>query len=131
MTPDAMLDHCLAMPGAYLDFPFDDVHATVRVKSPAMDRGMIFAEVFELRGRNTVTLRCTAEAGLAYRAMFPGVVVRGWHCPPVQQPYSNTMPLDGEVPDDVLRDMADEAYEVIVAKLPKYRRRELDALETR
>ncbi len=29
-----------------------------------------------------------------YRRMYPGVVVRGYHCPPVQQPYWNTIELE-------------------------------------
>jgi predicted DNA-binding protein (MmcQ/YjbR family) len=51
--------------------------------------------------------------------------VRGYHCPPVQQPYANSLPLDGSVPEDDILELADLAYEAVVAKLPKYRQREL------
>ena len=125
MDADALLDYCLAKPGAYLDYPFGDGVATARVKAPSMATGRIFAEFFVLRGRDAVTFRADPVAALGWRAMYPGVVVRGWHCPPAHQPYSNTLPLDGGVPDDQLLEMADDAYDVIVAKLPKYRRAEL------
>lgn len=129
MTPDEMLEYCLAKPGAYLDHPFDPDHTAVRLKVPTMpDKGRIFAEVFVLRGVDTVTLRSEPEMALTYRDMYPGVVVRGYHCPPAEARYANTMPLDGGVPDDHLLEMADEAYAFVVAKLPKYRQAELAAL---
>ena len=56
------------------------------------------------------------------------IVVRGYHCPPVQQPYFNTLPLTGAVPDGEILELADRAYAVTVAKLPQYRQRELAAV---
>ena len=125
MGPDELLDYCLAKPGAYLDYPFGESVATARLRTADMAAGRIFAEVFTLRGCACVTFRCEALAGLVWRAAHPGVVVRGYHCPPVQQPYSNTMPLDGSVPDDELIQMADEAYDAVFARLPRYRQRQL------
>jgi hypothetical protein len=60
-----------------------------------------------------------------YRQAYPGSVVRGWHCPPVQQPFFNTVSLDGSVPDDEIYAMIDHAYATVVAKLPKYVQKEL------
>lgn len=126
--PDEMLDHCLALPGAYLDHPFGPEHSAIRLKTPTMDKGRIFSEVFMLKGVDVVTLRYEPDDALAYREMYPGVVVRGYHCPPAEARYANTMPLDGAVPDAHLIEMADEAYDFILAKLPKYRQTELAAL---
>ncbi|QAY64717.1 hypothetical protein ET495_03115 [Xylanimonas allomyrinae] len=123
-----MLGHCLAMPGAYLDHPFHPEHTAVRLKTPSMDKGRIFAEVFTLRGVDVATLRCEHDAALTYRDMYPGVVVRGYHCPPAEARYANTMPLDGGVPDGHLIEMTDEAYDFIRAKLPRYRQAELAGL---
>ena len=41
-----------------------------------------------------------------------GKVVRGYHCPPVQQPYWNTIYLD-DFPDGELLNMIDHAYETV------------------
>ena len=49
---------------------------------------------------------------------YPEKVVRGYHCPPVQQPYWNTIFLD-DFPDDVLKDMIDLAYYTVFFKLSK------------
>ena len=43
---------------------------------------------------------------------YPEKVVRGYHCPPVQQPYWNTIFLD-DFPGDVLKDMIDLAYDTV------------------
>ena len=50
--------------------------------------------------------------------VYPGKVVRGYHCPPVQQPYWNTMYL-GDFPDDELLNMIDLAYETVFNSFSK------------
>lgn len=52
--------------------------------------------------------------------------LRGWHCPPVQQPHFNTICLDGSVPDDEIICMIDHAYDVVVKKYPKYIQKEIN-----
>lgn len=131
MDADALLDHCLAKPGAFLDYPFGPDVAVVKVKAPTQPSGRVFAQLFTLCGVPTVTLSCDPLTAVEYRALYPGVIVRGYHCPPVQQPYFNTMPLTGEVPDGDIIELADLAWEVVVAKLPKYRQRELAAVRPR
>ncbi|MBN9106676.1 MAG: MmcQ/YjbR family DNA-binding protein [Propionibacteriaceae bacterium] len=125
MDMDVLLDYCLAKPGAYLDYPFGPGVAVAKVRAPTQPSGRVFAQVFTLRGVPTATLSCDPLTATEYRALYPGVVVRGYHCPPVQQPYFNSLPLAGRVPQDEILELADIAYEVVVAKLPKYRQREL------
>ena len=111
--------YCLAKPGAYLDFPFGPDVTIIKVKAPSQEKGRIFAQLFMLQGEPKVTLNCDMMTGDLYRSIYPGKVLRGYHCPPVQQPYFNTVALDGSVPDDVLIDMIEHAYKVVVGKLPK------------
>lgn len=125
MEADALLDYCLAKPGAYLDFPFGPEVAVVKVKAPSQPAGKVFAEVFTLRGEPNTNLSCDPVTAELFRGLYPGVIVRGYHCPPVQQPYVNCLPLAGQVPEEDILELADLAYEVVVAKLPKYRQREL------
>ncbi|MBQ7783125.1 MAG: hypothetical protein IJ368_04070, partial [Oscillospiraceae bacterium] len=63
--------------------------------------------------------------GEFYRTLFPDAVKRGYHCPPVQQPYFNTVDLNGSVPDDEIIRMLDSSYRYVVSKLPKKVQREL------
>ena len=83
-------------------------------------KGKIFAQVYP----NKVTLKCTAFSGEAFRQAYPGIVVRGYHCPPVQQPYWNTIDLT-RFPEEDLPMMMDHAYETVVSSLPKKVQREI------
>ena len=129
MTLNEIETYCLTKPGAYLDWPFGPEFAVIKVKALSMDKGRIFAQPFILRGESKVTLNCDMMTGELYRAIYPGIVMRGWHCPPIQQPYFNTIALNGTVPDDVLIEMIDHAYSVVVGKLPKKYQRELEDAE--
>jgi predicted DNA-binding protein (MmcQ/YjbR family) len=126
MTLNEIETYCLTKPGAYLDWPFEPWWPVVKVKAPSQDKGRIFACPFTLRGEPKVSLNCNMMTGELYRAIYPGAVTRGWHCPPVQQPYVNTINLDGSVPDDALIEMINHAYAVVVGKLPKKHQRELE-----
>ena len=126
MTPQEIVDICLALPGTYLDYPFGPDSAVCKVKAPSMEKGRIFAIAFALRGEPLASFNCDAPTGEFYRQVYPGAVTRGWHCPPVQQPYVNTVTLDGSVPDEELLRMAEHAYRVVKAKLPKKYQRELE-----
>ena len=65
-----------------------------------------------------ITLKCTADVGDFYRRMYPDIVVRGYHCPPVQQLYWNTVYLSG-FPDDELLNMIDHAYNTVINSFSK------------
>jgi len=119
MTCERLADLCLKKPGAYEDYPFGDDTACYKV------RGKIFAQIFSLRGERKATFKCEPILADLFRQKYPGSVTRGYHCPPVQQPYWNTVSLDGSVPDDELRMMLDHAYNAVVAKLPRKLQKEL------
>ena len=125
MTLSDIEAYCLAKPCAYLDFPFGLDVSIIKVKAPSQEKGRIFAQLFLLRGEPKVTLNCDMMMGDLYRSIYPGKVTRGYHCPPIQQPYFNTVTLDGSVPDDVLIEMIEHAFTVVVGKLPKKHQKEM------
>ena len=49
---------------------------------------------------------------------YPEKVVRGYHCPAVQQPYWNTVFLN-DFPDEELLNMIDLAYDTVFSKFSK------------
>ncbi len=118
MQYSELLNYCLSKNGAYVDHPFGPDSDIIKVE------GKIFAQLFVLQGELTVTFNCDRMTGEFYRNLFPGVVVRGYHCPPVQQPYFNTLPVD-DVPDEMIFEMADHSYITVVSKLPKYKQKRL------
>ncbi len=125
MTHQQIIDYCLLKPGAYLDYPFGLDTTVIKIKPPSQDKGRIFAQAFTLRGEPKVTLNCRPDSAEFYRSVYPGSVVRGYHCPPIQQPHFNTVNLDGTVPDDELLLMIDHAYDTVLAKFPKYIQKEI------
>ena len=71
------------------------------------------------------SFRCEPQMGMVWRNAFPGTVRRGWHCPPAQQPYNNTVTLDDSVPDEVLTAMLEHSYARALRTLTKEKRRQL------
>ena len=129
VTLEEIQHYCLQKPGAYIDFPFGPDVMVIKVKAPSQEKGRVFAQLFLLRGEPKVTLNCTPESAEFYRSVYPGSVVRGWHCPPIQQPHFNTVSLDGRVPDDEILHMIDHSYQTVVSKLPKYIQQKLEKIE--
>lgn len=118
IAPEALIAYCLRKHQAYADFPFGPEPVCIKVK------GKIFAEIYSRPGNYKITLKCDPLLAQVYRLQFPGVVVRGYHCPPSQQPHRNTVWVE-KMEDDLLVQMIDHSYEMVVKSLPKAIREEL------
>ena len=103
--------YCLSKKEAYLDCPFGPFPICIKVHN------RIFLEWYP--DEEKITVRC--EPGLAdfYRQQYPGIVIPGYHCPPLQKPYKNTVYLNQGLGDDLVYDMLDHSYEEAVKRLPK------------
>lgn len=110
MGSQDILDYCLKKPGAWLDHPFGPIPHCVKVGR------RLFAQLYPKPKDYKLTLNCERMTGDFYRQQYPGTVMPGYHCPPVQKPYFNTIYLTGVVPDSELRRMMDHAYEVVLHK---------------
>ena len=111
-----ILQYCLQKPGAYEDHPFGEFPVCVKVC------GKIFAQLYP----DKITLKCTRFAGEMFRQQYPGAVTRGYHCPPVQQPYWNTIDL-AAFPEEDLPYMIDLAYDTVRSSLTKVQQRQLES----
>ena len=107
MKTEEIRAYCLKKWKAYEDFPFGDIPICFKLNKK------IFAQLYPNPEDYKMTLKCTADAGQFYRQVYPGTVVRGYHCPPVQQPYWNTIYLD-HIPDEELLNMIDHAYDTVL-----------------
>ncbi len=97
---------------AYEEYPFGDTPICYKLN------GKIFAQLYPHLEDYKITLKCTADAGQFYRMVYPEQVVRGYHCPPVQQPYWNTVYLDN-FPKEELFHMIDLAYDTVLHSFSK------------
>lgn len=109
-------------PGAYETRPFGTFPICYRVM------GKIFAQLNPEEKFYKLTLKCEPEKADFYRQVYVGIVVRGYHCPPVQQPYWNTIDLNDFEGMDMLFQMIDEAYEALIEKFSIKVRGQLDML---
>jgi predicted DNA-binding protein (MmcQ/YjbR family) len=110
MTPEDLLGHCLAKPGAWRDEPWED---DVVVK--------VGAKIFAFLGAQPVTsvgLKCGASREMAdeWLARYPQdasvmayIGRSGW----------NSLRIGGAIPDDELFEAIDASYDAVVSKLPK------------
>ena len=114
MTTEEIKAYCGRKHKAYEDYPFGEYPVCYKLN------GKIFAQVYP----DKITLKCTAFSGELFRQAYPDVVVRGYHCPPVQQPYWNTIYLDF-FPAEELPAMIDHAYETVFYSFSKKVQREL------
>lgn len=105
-------EYCLSKYKSYEDYPFGDVPICYKLNKK------VFAQIYPHQEDYKITLKCTREAGEFFRQAYPGVVVRGYHCPPVQQPYWNTIYLN-DFPDEELMNMIDLAYDTVFQSFSK------------
>jgi len=109
----AIEEYCLKHPIAYEARPFGEYPICYKVM------GKIFAQFNPEERFYKITLKCTPDKSDLYRQLYPGIVVRGYHCPPVQQPHWNTINLDAFFDLEMLFQMIDEAYEAVINKFSK------------
>ena len=122
MTVEDIKQYCMSKHAAYETQPFGDVPICYKLNNK------IFAQLYPYEHDYKITLKCTADVGDFYRMIYPGKVVRGYHCPPVQQPYWNTIYLNAFPEDELVKKCAAETAHrkthspnLLRHKLPLYR----------
>lgn len=101
-----------AKPGATQDRPFWPEILVFKVGAK------MFAAVNEAGEVGSVNLKCDPDEAEALRAQFRSVKP-GYH---MNKRHWNTVILDGTVPDNVIAEMVDASYELVVDSLPKSER---------
>jgi len=105
----------LSKQGAREDFPFD-MNTLVMKAGPKMF-ALIGLENDPLR----INLKCDPEHAEALRALYPAVTP-GYH---MHKRHWNTVILDDTIPDDVLYEMINESYDLVVESLTRRQREEI------
>ena len=110
MTEDReALRRLAAMPGATEEYPFS---LDVRVFKVG---GKIFAITGVDDDPPQLSLKGSPEDNEADRAEYPAVRP-GWH---LNKRHWNTLTLDGSIPDDVLSEMIQASYAIVVSGLTR------------
>jgi predicted DNA-binding protein (MmcQ/YjbR family) len=109
MTPAALEKLCSDFPGSRQEFPFDENTSVFKVA------GKIFALTPLSAKPLRVSLKSEPDLAVQLRAAHPAITA-GYH---LNKRHWNTVVVDGSVPDELVRDMIEDSYDLVVARLPK------------
>ena len=113
MTRQDLIDFCLTFPGVYEDYPYDNITKpeTVAVMRHRANKKS-FATVYERKDRLCVTLKCDPFEADFLRQTYRDVEAQS-------MPGWNYVYVGGDVPDEELRRMIGNSYELTKAKAKK------------
>jgi predicted DNA-binding protein (MmcQ/YjbR family) len=100
---------CLAYPGAVEDFPFGREHSVFKVG------GKMFALSSLDRTPLEVSVKCEPELAVDLRDSYDAIRP-GYH---LNKRHWNTITLDDSLPDQLVRDLIEDSYDLVVHALPK------------
>ncbi|MCQ1956221.1 MmcQ/YjbR family DNA-binding protein [Arthrobacter sp. zg-Y826] len=111
---------CLSLPGAFEDFPFGPESSVFKVRAAA-GKAKMFA-LTELAGEPLmISLKCEPELALQLRAAHPGIT-GAWH---MNKTHWNQVEVASGLPRDMIRDLVEDSYDLVVASLPRKDRESL------
>lgn len=113
-TYEAVRVYTLAKPGATEEYPFGPDTLVCKVG------GKVFVLLSADDG-SSVSLKCDPDHAEHLRATYPAIRP-GYH---LNKRHWNTVTLDGSVPDDLVRELVDESYALVVRGLTRAVREEL------
>jgi predicted DNA-binding protein (MmcQ/YjbR family) len=100
---------CLQQPGAVEDFPFGPEHSVFKVA------GKMFALSALERAPLEVSVKCEPELAVGLRGGY-SAIRPGYH---LNKRHWNTLTLDASLPDQLVRDLVEDSYDLVVSALPK------------
>ena len=115
MSPDELRDHCLSFAGSEETFPFGPENSVFKV------RGKIFALSRLGAAPLRVSLKCEPALAEELRESH-AAVIPGYH---LNKRHWNTVIIDGSLSEQMVKDMIEDSYDLIVSALPVTRRRGL------
>ena len=115
MNAPELRDWCLEQNGAAEDFPFTLEHSVFKHRVKMKDIRPLGREPLE------VSVKCEPELAVELRNSYPAIRP-GYH---LNKRHWNTITLDGSLPDQLVRELIEDSYDLVVSKLPKRAQAEL------
>ncbi|WP_346858882.1 MmcQ/YjbR family DNA-binding protein [uncultured Draconibacterium sp.] len=115
MNVEEIRDYCLSKEGVTESFPFNETTLVFKV-----------IKMFCLLGLDDsrISLKNDPEKNIELRAHY-SAIIPGYH---LNKQHWNTIELNGTVPGDLMKEMIDESYDLIVKSLTKKQKEELSKL---
>ncbi|WP_299834587.1 MmcQ/YjbR family DNA-binding protein [uncultured Tenacibaculum sp.] len=121
MHIEQLREYCIRRKGITEEFPFDDVTLVFKVM------GKMFALVglnhWE-KGEEKINLKCDPDKSEELRGEYEGINP-GFH---MNKKHWNTITINQGVPDDLVFELIDHSYDLVVKGLTRKMKEELKAL---
>ena len=109
MNIEEFRDFCLTFDGVTEEFPFDENTLVFKVV------GKMFA-LCDVDDFESINLKCDPEIAIQLREQYPGIVNPGYH---MNKKHWNTVEMNSNLPDRLIRTWITDSYDLVVANLPK------------
>ena len=118
MNIEFFRDYCLSFSGVTEEFPFDENTLVFKVL------GKMFA-LCDVDEFESINLKCDPVKAIELREEFPDLVLPGYH---MNKKHWNTVSMQDNLPDKLIKEWIKDSYDLVVAKLPKRERERLKRL---
>ncbi|HWE33615.1 MAG TPA: MmcQ/YjbR family DNA-binding protein [Solirubrobacteraceae bacterium] len=109
MRAAGLRSHCLTFPGSEETFPFGPQTSVFKVA------GKMFA-LSRLRNEPlSISVKCEPQLAEQLREAH-AAVIPGYH---LNKRHWNTISIDGSLSDQMIRDMIEDSYDLVVSALPR------------
>ncbi len=125
MDPAELREICLSFPGAFEDFPFGPETSVFKVRAAVAGGARQDAKMFASSAHGSGGLvrepqmrTCPGRTAAGAHPEITGA----WH---MNKTHWNGVRLDGALPDDMVRDMVEDSYDLVVASLSRKQQEQL------
>jgi predicted DNA-binding protein (MmcQ/YjbR family) len=121
MNLESFYEYCLSKKGVTEHFPFDQ--DTLVFKVGGKMSALSSLSQWE-KGESAVNLKCEPERAQELRAIYDDIKP-GWH---MSKTHWNTVAVNKEVPDTLVKELIDHSYELVYKSLTKKTQNEIAEL---
>lgn len=114
MNIEELRDYCLSLKGVTEEFPFGESVLVFKVV------GKMFC-LTDLESDLSIAVKNDPERNIELREEFTAIKP-GYH---MNKKHLNTVSIDGTISDDMLKNLIDESYDLVVMKLTRKEQTEL------
>ena len=116
MDIESLREYCLKKKGVAEDFPFGETTLVFKVKGKMFLLTSLNEDVLQFNAK------CDPEKAIELRERYDAVQP-GYH---MNKKHWNTVIVDGRLSQQLIREMIDDSYNLVVASLPKKAKEELN-----
>jgi predicted DNA-binding protein (MmcQ/YjbR family) len=122
MDIQQFFDYCLSKKGVTEHFPFNEDALVLKVGG----KMFLLSSLSSWENRNPkVNLKCDPERAQELRAEYDGIQP-GYH---MSKKHWNTISINEEVPDTLVKELIDHSYELVFSSLPNKIKNEILIVE--